>query len=785
MNIATSGLLASFQMGIEAVFAQSQGFGVASGPGAISRQAKNTFANVYPLVLCTHQMPLRLRVSTSVLRPWRDQSCLRATSFSPPSPCSPSSPDGPPGAYHPRMAVFCPSMRPKTDRYGDPLPPGAVARLGSLRFRNGDAIFSVVFSPDGKYLATTANDKVRWWDVATAKQIREFRGHPYGIDCLAISPNGTVLASGSNDGTFRLWDIATGQEICCVQGHVLGIGSMAFSPDGKTLATAGRDTKIRLWNASTRKKAQELAGHNNSILSITFSPNGKLLASGSEDGTAPWDLDTSKETRKLEGHLVTVRSVVISPDGKTLASSSDHIDGVIRLWSVASGKETGRLRTEEGGSKLVFSPDGKTLISGNSKPIVWDLATGKPVRRMERKTWVLGIALSPDGKTLASGGYDRIVHLWDVATGKEIRLFGGHRGAVRTIVFRRGGEEVITGAEDGAALRWDVRTGKETHKIVVRETGTVTPSPDGKLLLCRPAPQHPQEDSVLWETAAGKQLHVLEQVCESGGWAFSPDGKLLATASRDGSVVLWDVTKGVKVGRIPDQKEAWPSSLAFSPDGKTLALGTDSGNVSLWDTASGKRIRQLVGRGYPIGGVAFAPDGRTLAAVDDTASIRLWNAAHGQGAPHLERALLRDPGSCLLFPMAIFLAHAVPKPYDCGKRPPARKSAESTGTPASSAPWHSLPMAGCWLRAVKTRVSSSGTFGRCFATAHACGRTRSRRRNLRACGPTWQAGTRAGPTRRSERWLRCPEQGVPLLEEHLRPGTVGRPPAHRGPSRGP
>ena len=145
---------------------------------------------------------------------------------------------------------------------------------------------------------------------------------------------------------------------------------------------------------------------------------------------------------------MTVRSVVISPDGKTLASSSDHIDGVIRLWSVASGKETGRLRTEEGGSKLVFSPDGKTLISGNSKPIVWDLATGKPVRRMERKTWVLGIALSPDGKTLASGGYDRIVHLWDVATGKEIRLFGGHRGAVRTIVFRRGGEEVITGAED-------------------------------------------------------------------------------------------------------------------------------------------------------------------------------------------------------------------------------------------------------------------------------------------------------------------------------------------------
>ena len=286
MNIATSGLLASFQMGIEAVFAQSQGFGWL--PDLVRSHVRRK--TLSPTSIHWYYAPIKCHLGLEYPRP----------SFGPGGTSHASAQQA---SLLPRLAR--PPLRtarlgrttqgwrssapraPKTDRYGDPLPPGAVARLGSLRFRNGDAIFSVVFSPDGKYLATTANDKVRWWDVATAKQIREFRGHPYGIDCLAISPNGTVLASGSNDGTFRLWDIATGQEICCVQGHVLGIGSMAFSPDGKTLATAGRDTKIRLWNASTRKKAQELAGHNNSILSITFSPNGKLLASGSEDGTAP------------------------------------------------------------------------------------------------------------------------------------------------------------------------------------------------------------------------------------------------------------------------------------------------------------------------------------------------------------------------------------------------------------------------------------------------------------------------------------------------------------------
>ena len=327
-----------------------------------------------------------------------------------------------------------------------------------------------------------------------------------------------------------------------------------------------------------------------------------------------------------------------------------------------------------------------------------------------------------------------------------------------------------------------MRTGKETHKIVVRETGTVTPSPDGKLLLCRPAPQHPQEDSVLWETAAGKQLHVLEQVCESGGWAFSPDGKLLATASRDGSVVLWDVTKGVKVGRIPDQKEAWPSSLAFSPDGKTLALGTDSGNVSLWDTASGKRIRQLVGRGYPIGGVAFAPDGRTLAAVDDTASIRLWNAATGKVLHTWKGHYYAIQALAFSFRWQILATSAETiRLWETATCKEVRGINGHTGFVGSLAfsPDGRLLASGSedtsvliWdIRAV-------------LRNGHACGRTRSRRRNLRACGPTWQAGTRAGPTRRSERWLRCRNRGCLCWRNIFgrnRRSTAG----HRGPSRGP
>jgi WD40 repeat protein len=534
----------------------------------------------------------------------------------------------------PKGGGLLPLDTPKTDRYGDPLPPGVIARLGTVRFRNGDVIFSVVFSRDGKYLATSAGDTVRWWDVTTGKQVREFRGHPYGVECLAISPDGKVLASGSNDGTFRLWDVATGLEICCVQGHVLDIRSIAFSPNGKTLATAGRDARIRLWDAGTRKKTQELEGHTSRIFSVAFSPDGKLLASGGEDQTLRlWDISTGREVWKREAHTFWVRSVVFSPDSKTLVSSG--WDKAIRLWSVADGKETGQLQAEQSDMKLVFSPDGKILISCSWDPqslCFWDLATGKIIRRLQSQPWARSIAqsiaLSPDGKNLALGGNDGIVHLWDVATGKEIRLFGGHRGAVRTIVFRPG-EEVITGAEDGTARRWNAMTGKETQKILVQEIGKVTPSPDGKLLLCVPAPKHP-EGGVLWDTATGKELHVLQQVSESDGRAFSQDGKFLATASPDSSVILWDVAKGVKVGRIPGRNGDWSRSLAFSPDGKTLAVGTHTRNTSLWDVATGKKIHQLVGHGHSVGGIAFAPDGRTLAAVDDRAFIRLWNAATGK-----------------------------------------------------------------------------------------------------------------------------------------------------------
>ncbi|PVF93849.1 WD40 repeat-like protein [Serendipita vermifera] len=512
--------------------------------------------------------------------------------------------------YHKR---YDPSI-PKVLRGTWALTPQSIVLAGHIR-----PIKCIAYSPDGRRIASGSSDHTAWlWDAETGAAIGgPLRGHTESVDCVSFSPGGRMLASGSGDSSIRLWDVESGTPLGePLQGHMSGIIALAFSPDSRHLASTSGDGTVRLWDTETWAEIGEpLRSESDLIDHLAFLPSGKLFAYGSGaispsgDIGVIWDIETAiaaSGPRKV--HTEPPNYLVFSPDSKRLASASNSNN--LSLFDIENEEITGKpLRIPNSWARCVtFSIDGKQIAfgDGSDESIVrlWDAETGfaigEPLRgHTERITC---LAFSPNGNRLASGSEDRTIRLWSTEVWAEAEgLIGDHISSVKFLVVSPEGRRLASASDDDTIRLWDVETGMAVGFPLRGHSSRIKClvfSPNGRIL----ASGSEDRTVCLWnaETGAPFGNPLRGHTSQVSSLAFSPDGSLIASGSRfflgESTVHVWDIETGAAMGVPLRGHTGWINCLAFSPDGKRLASGSEDSTIRLWDA------KTLVAVGKPLKG---------------------------------------------------------------------------------------------------------------------------------------------------------------------------------------
>jgi len=464
----------------------------------------------------------------------------------------------------------------------------------------------------------------RWWrddDRAV------FYPHPGDVRAVAFSGDGRSLATLSGaDGTARVWELLH-KGAATPEAEFTNVTCLAFAPVNATLALGSRAGGVRLWNAAAQREVGLLDGLSGAVTCLAFTADGRTLAAaGTNAQVRLWNLADGQPSGLLE-HSGPAVSLAFAPDGSRLAALSAN--GQLRLWNPHSGRmeanATVPLTNEV--RLLQFSTDGSALaVCDNHELTWWDVTAQRPRDAFPRaRHGSPADAMSPDGRLLASGGWSGC-RVWDLTTAQEVAVSRSRRNLAYSVAFSRDGRFLATGVPGGVLLHNLQPT--EPFDLLRSRPGLrgLAFAPDSRFLAASG-----ERQLEVWAVAARQTVAAWRgHGASTYGLAFSPDGKLLATASDDKLVKLWDTSAYTNLASLPAHR-AWVRSLCFSPDGRLLAT-IDGRAVRLWNVATRGEAAPPLALDLGSRAIAFSPNGRHFAAAGADGSATVWDTRSWRAA---------------------------------------------------------------------------------------------------------------------------------------------------------
>jgi WD40 repeat protein len=498
----------------------------------------------------------------------------------------------------------------------------------------GPTSMTLAVRPDGRRVYVAAHEGVRVWDPQTGEEHTGYRGHGKSRAwSVVLHPDGKRAVSSAADGSIHVWEVATGKTLRQMKVAKHFLLPLAIHPDGQMLAVGEADGRISLWNLDTSEPIRTLTGHIAYTHQLTFAPNGRLYSGGMDGTVRAWDVAAGRELAREANEHEMIWAVTVSPDAKQVWTADEY--GYVTVRGADDLKKVSEFQAHKKRVwRLTFSPDGKSFATGSLDQTakVWRVGeTTEPIATLRGHVEdVCDVRFLPDSRRAITCG-DDTVRVWDLTRDGAVRKVDAG-GQVYRLELGANGRwvvaQLVRQTPDGMGLGvriWDAVTGHPLPGWTETPANAVALRPDGKAVACGGAngkvavyPIDPVGKPVVWDLHGGGVTAV----------GFSPVGDRLASVGADGKLRLSDATTGAEVWAVPFPGPAW--DVRFHPDGKTVVTAGFDRAVRLWDVATGNSIRELTGHTHEVMRVAFSPDGRQLASGSKDSTMRVWDWATGE-----------------------------------------------------------------------------------------------------------------------------------------------------------